>query len=188
VIGSGGKKTTLHQLNRIKGELWNLEWSIPATDIARGRQARQGHVRKKWSTLLVSNQPLCEATMQLLESITGGTLRRHGPHLTAIGKSTDPIRRPADRLDRCCGPLHRLLDLRNIRQIDISDEHHRHVNLMFRHESVWREIFLRPQRFEQFTRIHPIGMKGAEESHSTTSLTMLSIDRTAFQSELLIKV
>jgi len=188
VIGSGGKKPTLHQLNRIKGELWNLEWSIPATDIARGRQARQGHVRKKWSTLLLSNQPLCEATMQLLESITGGTLRRHGPHLTTIGKSTDPIRRPADRLDRCCGPLHRLLDLRlhrapGRRQGDL------HLDpMMFRHESVWREIFLRPQRFEQFTGTHPIGMKGAEESHSTTSLTMLSIDRTAFQSELLIKV
>ena len=188
MVRSGGKKPTLHQLNRIKGELWNLKWSIPATDIARGRQSRQGHVRKKWPTLLVPNQSLCESTMQLLESITGGPLYRHGPHLTTIGKGTDPIRRPADRLDRCRGPLHRFLDLRNIRQIDISDEHHRHVNLMFRHESVWREIFRRPQRFEQFTRTHPIRMKGAEESHSTTSLTMLSIDRTAFQSELLIKV
>ena len=188
MIGSGGKKPTLHQLNRIKGELWNLEWSIPATDIARGRQARQGHVRKKWSTLLVSNQPLCEAPMQLLESITGWSLGRHGPHLTTIGQGADPIRRPADRLDRCRGPLHRLLDLRNIRQIDLSDEHHRHMNLMFRRESVWRQIFRRPQRFEQSTRTHPIRMKGAEESHSTTSLTMFSIDRTAFQSELLIKV
>lgn len=188
VIRSGGKKPTLHQLNRIKGELWNLERSIPATDIARGRQARQGHMRKEWSTLLVSYQPLCEATMQLLESITGGPLRRHGPHLTTIGKGTDPIRRPADRLDRCCGPLHRLLDLSNIRQIDLSDEHHRHVNLMFRHESVRRELCRCPQRFEQFTGTHPIRMEGAEESHSTTSLTMLSIDRTAFQSELLIKV
>jgi hypothetical protein len=59
---------------------------------------------------------------------------------------------------------------------------------MFRHATVWREFFRRTQRFEQFTGTHPIRMEGAEESHSTTSLTMLSIDRTTFQSELLIMV